>query len=101
MGRHSFEGEQTQALRSARGMEISVTLDRVSRFSTITITIFIPDMELGDSGELSFQTIGIQATRRRRIAGGPGEETMSEALEVDGLAKLSQVQSPRSAAVAL
>lgn len=94
MGRYSFAGEQIQALRSARGVEISVTLDSVSRFSTITITVFVPDMELGDSGELSFQTIGIQAKRRRRIAGGPGEEMMSEGLEVDGLATLSRVQSP-------
>jgi hypothetical protein len=97
MGKYSFEGDQIQALRSARGREISVTLDTVSRFSTITLTVFGPDMELGDSSELSFQTIGIQATRRRSIAGGPGQEMASEALEINGLAKLSQVPSPRSA----
>jgi hypothetical protein len=77
-----------------------VTLDAVSRFSTITLAGFVPDMELGDSSELSFQTIGIQATRRRSIAGGPGQEMASEALEIDELAelaKLSQVPSPRSA----
>ena len=96
MGHYSFEGDQIQALRSARGRKISVTLDTVSRFSTITLTVFVPDMELGDSSELSFHTIGIQATRRRSIAGGPGVEMVSEALEIDGLAKLSQVPLPRS-----
>lgn len=90
MGHYSFEGDQIQALRSARGREISVTLDTVSRFSTITLTVFVPDMELGDSSELSFHTIGIQATRRRSIAGSLGVEMGSEPLEFDGLASAAR-----------
>jgi len=98
MGQHSFAGEQINATRSARGLEISVTLDGVSRFNTITLTVFVPDIELDHIDELSFRTIGIQSTRRRSMAGGPGAQMTSEELEVDGLAKLIQFHPRRPAA---
>lgn len=96
-GRHSFEGDQIQTVRSARGLEVSVTLDGVSRFNTITLTVFVPDMELDDSSEMSFNTIGIHATRRRSMSGGAGAEMTSQALDVAGLAKLTELHAARSA----
>src|SRR5215510_2146832 len=60
MGRHTFEGDEIQTWRSARGLEISVTFDRVSHLRTITLTLFIPDLELGDAeAEIAFRTVGI------------------------------------------
>lgn len=89
-GQHSFEGDEIQAMRSARGQEISVTLDSVSRFNTIKLTLFVPDMELDASSELSFRTIGIHSTRTHDTPGATREATRSERLDVNGLAKLIQ-----------
>jgi hypothetical protein len=94
MGQHSFDGDQIHEMRSPRGLEISVMLDNVSRFNTTTLTVFLPELEFGDGDELSFRTIGIQATRRLAIAGGSGAEMTSEALALDGLAKLIQLHAP-------
>jgi len=94
MGQHSFDGDQIHEMRSPRGLEISVMLDNVSRFHTITLTVFLPELEFGGGDELSFRTIGIHATRRLRIAGGPGAEMTSAALELDGLAKLIEFHAP-------
>ena len=46
MGKYSFEGDEIQTHNSARGLEVSVTLDRVSHLRTITLTVFLPDLEL-------------------------------------------------------
>ena len=97
MGQHSFAGDQIHTMRSARGLEISVAFDTVSRFSIVTLTVFVPDMSFGDGSELSFRTIGIHATRRRSLTGGPGAEMTSEELELDGLARLIEFHAPRPA----
>jgi hypothetical protein len=88
MGRHSFEGEAIRTEDSARGREVSVTLDGVSHLRTITLTVFLPDVEFDEATELSFRTVGIRATRRRSMTEGPGAEFTTEPLEFDGLAKL-------------
>jgi hypothetical protein len=94
MGIHTFDGEQIQLFRSARGLEISVTLDRVSILRTITLTIFLPDLEFGDaSTELSFQTVGIHATRRRAKVSDVAEVRSSQPLELNGLARNIGYQS--------
>ena len=49
MGRYTFEGDEIQAYESARGLEISVTLDAVSHLRTNTLTVFVPDVELDDT----------------------------------------------------
>lgn len=88
MGEHSFEGDEIQTWRSARGLEISVALDRVSHLRTITLTVFIPDMELEDpEAELRFHTVGIHATRRRSITSDIAAAMTSEPMEFDGLAR--------------
>src|SRR4051795_1746777 len=59
MGRYSFEGDEIQTYEGARGLEISVTLDGVSHLRTNTLTFFVPDIELDDSDELTFHTVGM------------------------------------------
>ena len=91
MGRHTFEGEEIQTYNSARGLEISVTLDRVSHLRTITLTVFLPDLELDETGELSFRTVGIHSTRRRALT--KAGEPRSQPLEFEGLARNIEYQS--------
>ena len=87
MGIHDFEGDEIQSFRSARGLEISVTLDRISILRTITLTIFVPDLEFEDATtELSFQTVGIHTTRRRAKVSDIAEGG-SEPLQLAGLAR--------------
>lgn len=93
MGRYSFTGDEIQAFRSARGLEVSVTLDRVSHLRTITLTVFFPDLELAEASEQSFRTVGIHATHRRSLTGGLGVALTSEPLEFDGLARLIELRS--------
>ena len=96
MGIHLFEGDEIQTFRSARGLEVSVTLDRISILRTITLTIFLPDLEFeGASSELSFQTVGIHTTRRRATVSDTPEGG-SEPLELAGLARNSEFQSSSS-----
>jgi hypothetical protein len=93
MGRHSFAGDEIQAVESARGLEVSVTLDRVSHLRTITLTVFVPDLELDGATEQSFHTVGIHATQRRTLRGGPGATLTSEPLEFDGLARIIEFRA--------
>ncbi|MEA2157018.1 MAG: hypothetical protein QOE11_3158 [Solirubrobacteraceae bacterium] len=96
MGRHSFEGDAIRTESSARGREVSVTLDGVSHLRTITLTVFLPDVEFDDCNEQSFRTVGIHATRRRSMTEGPGAEFTTEPLEFDGLAKLIEFRAAES-----
>ena len=96
MGRYSFAGDEIQTHSSARGLEISVTLDRVSHLRTITLTVFLPDLELDEmTDELSFSTVGIHASRRRAMAASTrlGATIMSEPLEFAGLARNIEYQA--------
>ncbi len=96
MGEHVFEGDEIQSYRSARGLEVSVTLDRISHLRTITLTVFLPDLEFGDATtELSFQTVGIHATRRRAMVSDIAEGG-SEPLELEGLARNIEFQNAGS-----
>ena len=97
MGRHSFEGDAIRSELSARGREVTVNFDGVSHLRTITLTIFVPDVELEDASERSFRTVGIHATRRRSIRDAPGAKQTTEPLELEGLAKLIEFQAAESA----
>jgi len=96
MGRHSFEGDAIRTESSARGREVSVTLDGVSHLRTITLTVFLPDMEFDGPSEASFRTVGIHATRRRSMMAGPGAEFTTEPLEFDGMARLIEFRAAES-----
>ena len=93
MGRHSFRGDEIQAHESARGLEVSVSLDRVSHLRMNTLTLFVPDLELDGDTELSFHTVGIHATHRRTLTGGTGATLTSEPLEFDGMARLVEFRA--------
>lgn len=93
MGRYTFSGDEIQAYESARGLEISVTLDAVSHLRRNTLTVFVPDVDLVDETERSFRTVGIHATHRRAIAGNAGAATTSVPMEFDGLAKLIEFRA--------
>ena len=100
MGIHDFAGDEIQAFRSARGLEISVTLDRISILRTISLTIFLPDLEFEDATtELSFQTVGIHATRRRATVSDIAEVGSSQPLELDGLARNIRYQGAGATAL--
>jgi hypothetical protein len=96
LGEHAFEGEEIRTFRSARGLEVSVTLDRISHLRTITLTVFLPDLEFEDATtELTFETVGIQATRRRSTVSDIGEGS-SKPLELAGLARNIEFQQAGS-----
>jgi len=94
MGRYSFEGDEIETHNSARGLEVSVTLDRVSHLRTYTLTVFLPDIELEDMrDEMSFQTVGIHSSRRRAMTAKVGAPLTSEPLEFEGLARNVEYQA--------
>lgn len=96
LGKYSFAGDEIQTHNSARGLEISVTLDRVSHLRTFTLTVFLPDLELADSAdELTFRTVGIHSSRRRamRASARVGASLTSEPLEFAGLARNVEYQA--------
>lgn len=93
MGRHTFAGKEIQTMESARGLEVSVTLDRVSHLRTITLTVFVPDVELDGEDEQSFHTVGIHSTARRTMGGRAGAVLTSEPLEFDGTARLIEFRA--------
>ncbi len=92
MGKYSFEGDEIETHSSARGLEISVTLDRVSHLNTYTLTVFVPDLDL-DADEMTFQTVGIHSSRRRAIGSRLSAAMTSEPLEFDGLARNVEYQA--------
>jgi hypothetical protein len=96
MGRHSFEGDAIRTEDSARGREVSVTLDGVSHLRTITLTVFLPDVQFDGATEQRFRTVGIHATRRRSMIEGPGAEFTTEPMEFDGTAKLIEFRAAES-----
>jgi hypothetical protein len=96
MGKYSFSGDEIQTYNSARGLEVSVTLDRVSRLRTITLTVFLPDLDLDKAtDELSFSTVGIHSSRRRAMTESArvGATITSEPLEFEGLARNIEYQA--------
>lgn len=97
MGEHVFEGDEIQTFHSARGLEVSVTLDRISILRTITLTVFLPDLAFEDAKtELRFETVGIHATRRRAKVSDIGEGS-SRPLELTGRARNITFQNAGSA----
>jgi hypothetical protein len=97
LGRYTFQGDEIQTHNSARGLEISVTLDRVSHLRTYTLTVFLPDLELeAMTDEMSFQTVGIHSSRRRAMTTKVGAALTSEPLEFEGLARNVDYQASGS-----
>ncbi|MBA3746136.1 MAG: hypothetical protein H0W96_01420 [Solirubrobacterales bacterium] len=96
MGKHRFAGDEIKASESARGLEVSVVLDRVSHLRTFTLTVFVPELKLEDSDEHPFRTVGIHETHRRNITGGRGAAVSSEPLEFDAVARLIELRAAQT-----
>ena len=86
LGEHAFEGDDLQLHDSARGLEVSFSVD--THLQTVTLTVFVPELELADRDEERFQTVGIHATKRRTMAGEAGAIMTASPLEVEGIARL-------------
>ncbi|MEA2665581.1 MAG: hypothetical protein QOI11_2525 [Candidatus Eremiobacteraeota bacterium] len=93
MGKYTFKGDEIETHRSARGLEISVTLDRVSLLRTFTLTVFLTDLELDMTDEMTFTTVGINASRRRALTSRLGAALTSEPIEFEGLARNIEYQA--------
>ncbi len=88
LGEHAFKGDALQLHDSARGLEVSFSLE--SHLQTVTLTVFVPELVLGDRAEERFDTVGIHFTQRRTIVGGPGAIMTAAPLEVEGIARLAE-----------
>lgn len=88
LGQHAFEGDDLHLYDSARGLEVSFSVD--SHLQTVTLTVFVPELVLDDSAEQRFHTVGIQAIQRRIMAGGSESTLTASPLEVEGVARLAQ-----------
>ncbi len=86
LGEHAFEGDDVQLHDSARGLEVSFSVD--THLQTVTLTVFVPELELADRDEERFHTVGIHSTQRRATAGGTGAIMTAAPLEVEGIARL-------------
>ena len=64
---HASRATRSRPSRARAGSRSRVTLDRVSHLRTITLTVFVPDLELDGDDEQSFHTVGIHATHRRSM----------------------------------
>jgi hypothetical protein len=95
LGEHALEGDAIQLDESARGLEVSFSLD--THLQTITLTVFVPELTLGDRTEERFETVGIHTTHRRTMAGGSDAMMTAAPLEVEGVARLAELGAAGSA----
>jgi hypothetical protein len=95
LGEHTFEGDGLRLHDSARGLEVSFSLE--SHLQTVTLTVFVPELALDADGEQRFRTVGIHSTQRRTIAGGPGAIMSAAPLDVDGVARIIEYGAGQSA----
>ncbi len=87
-GELSFSGNQIELLPSALDSEVTVTLATVPDLHTITLTLLLPSIRLGNERESAFETVAIRTTNRTTIAGPPpGPGQTYETVALDGIAK--------------
>jgi len=94
LGEHSFEGDAIELHESARGLEVSVKFE--THLQMMTLTVFVPELVLGDASEQRFHTVGIHTTQRRIFAGGPGADMTTQPLELEGIARLLEYGAPEA-----
>jgi len=64
-------GTEIRTNSTALGTEVTVTLEVVPDLRTVTITLLVPDINLGKQSEMDFETVAIETTQHTSI-GGPG-----------------------------
>jgi hypothetical protein len=64
-------GTEIRTNSTELGTEVTVTLEVVPDLRTVTITLLVPDINLGKQFEIDFETVAIETTQHTGI-GGPG-----------------------------
>jgi hypothetical protein len=67
----TFSGDQIRTLATEIGTLVTVTTETVPDLRTVTFTLVLPKIQLGNKTAVKFSTIGITATAKTTI-GGPG-----------------------------
>jgi hypothetical protein len=85
----SFSGGEIEAVDTALGTEVTVTLEDVADLHVITLTLLIPEMWVVPESGLEFRTIAIIVTREEPLTGRLGlpaarEQFATVALEGEG-----------------
>jgi hypothetical protein len=65
----AFQGEEIRQSDSEIGRQITVTIEQIPDFQTVTFTLLLPDIHL-EGTETRFRTVGITTITRTSI-GGP------------------------------
>src|SRR6185436_1798547 len=71
LGDHTFFGGEIATAETALGTEVTVTLESIPDLRTVTLTLVLPDIRMGDGEETSFETIAVITTIATTIAGPP------------------------------
>ncbi len=66
----NFSGEQIRTLVTELGTEVTVTLETIPDARTVTLTLLVPAINLGEEREVEFATVAIETTNLTTI-GGP------------------------------
>jgi len=87
-GELSFSGDEIESATTALGTEVTVTLDSVPDLHTITCTLLLASLRLGDDDQSAFDTLAIKTTHHTTIAGPPeGAGESYESVALHGVAQ--------------
>jgi hypothetical protein len=85
-----FSGEQIQTRATDLGTEVTVPLESIPDLRTVTLTLLVPAINLGEEPEIQFTTAAIETTNHTTI-GGPrlitGPLQTYRIIELHGTAK--------------
>lgn len=88
-----FSGEQIRVRETELGTEVTVTLESIPDLRVVTLTLLVPDINLGRETEVPFSTVAIETTNHTTI-GGPslitGPLQTYRVIELHGTAKSVQ-----------
>jgi hypothetical protein len=85
-----FSGEEIHTRETDLGTEVTVTLETIADLRTVTVTLLVPAINLGQETEVQFATAAIETTNHT-IIGGPrlitGPLQTYRVIELHGTAK--------------
>ena len=85
-----FSGEEIHSRETDLGTELTVTLETIADLRTVTVTLLVPAINLGQETEVQFATAAIETTNHTTI-GGPrlitGPLQTYRVIELHGTAK--------------
>jgi hypothetical protein len=88
-----FSGEQIRTRATDLGTEMTVTLENIPDAQTVTLTLLVPAINLGQKRESQFDTAAIETTNHTTIAGPKlvtGPLQTYRVIELHGTAKIVQ-----------